>query len=127
MEILNLQGGVTTPTITFDPFTGILNILGRSLPENSVEYYQPLIKLLEEYYLDPNKETQINIRLEYLNTSSTRCILDIFKKIERIHLSGATSAIINWFYEEDDPALLETGEDYKQYIKIPFNIIPESE
>ncbi len=123
MEILNIISSITTPSISFNPNTGIINIKGRSIPENAVGYYSPLLALLDEYSAQPVKETVLNIQLEYINTASTRVILDLLKKAEALHVSGATSVVINWYYEEDDPDLLETGEDYIEYIKIPFNLI----
>ena len=33
------------------------------------------------------------------------------------------NCIINWYYEEDDEAILSLGEHFKSTIKIPFNLI----
>jgi hypothetical protein len=63
----------------------------------------------------------VNIQLEYFNTSSSKCILDVFKKLEAIYKSG-NEVVINWFYEEDDEDMLEAGEDYQSIIKIPFKM-----
>jgi hypothetical protein len=30
---------------------------------------------------------------------------------------------VNWYYEEDDEAILSLGEHYKSSLKIPFNLI----
>ena len=64
----------------------------------------------------------MNIQLEYFNTSSSKCILDVFKKLEAIYKSG-NEVLINWFYEEDDEDMLEAGEDYQSIIKIPFKMV----
>ena len=66
----------------------------------------------------------MNIQLEYFNTSSSKCILDDFKKLET--LSG-TSITINWYYEEDDEDMLEAGEDYQALVDIPFKMIEVEE
>jgi len=66
--------------------------------------------------------TEVNVQLEYFNTSSSKCILDVFKKLEAIHKSG-NEVIINWYYEEDDEDMLEAGEDYESIIRIPFKMI----
>ncbi len=60
--------------------------------------------------------------LEYFNTSSSKCILDVFKKLEAIH-KGKNEVIINWYYEEDDEDMLEAGEDYESIIRVPFKMI----
>ncbi|MEX2379918.1 MAG: DUF1987 domain-containing protein [Vicingaceae bacterium] len=122
MEKLTIEGTPKTPTIKFDPENGKLLIQGRSIPENSIEFYKPLVDLLEDYTAVPKANTNVDIVLEYFNTSSSKCILDVFKKLEKIK-SGGSDVIINWHYEEDDEDMLEAGEDYQAIINIPFKMI----
>ncbi|MAC94693.1 MAG: nuclear pore complex subunit [Flavobacteriales bacterium] len=122
MEKLTIEGTPKTPTIKFDPETGKLLIQGRSIPENSIEFYKPLVDLLDEYNDTPKESTKVDIVLEYFNTSSSKCILDVFKKLEKIKSNGS-EVIINWHYEEDDEDMLEAGEDYQAIINIPFKMI----
>ena len=127
MEVLTIDGSPKTPTIKFDPENGVLEVKGRSIPENSIEFYKPLIDSLDKYSTGPKKETQVNIQLEYFNTSSSKCILDVFKKLEAIHKSGGSSIVINWFYEEDDEDMLEAGEDHQAIINVPFKMVMVNE
>lgn len=122
MEPLIIEGTPKTPTVKFDAETGVIEIKGRSIPENSVEFYKPLVDWLEEYKANPAPKTQVNIQLEYFNTSSSKCILDVFKKLEAIH-KAKNDVEINWYYEEDDEDMLEAGEDYESIIRIPFKMI----
>jgi len=122
MEPINIEGTPKTPTIRFDEEQGVLEIKGRSIPENSIEFYKPLVDWLEAYAGEPLKKTQVNIQLEYFNTSSSKCILDVFKKLEAIHKSKH-DVVINWYYEEDDEDMLEAGEDYESIIRVPFKMI----
>ncbi|PCJ22973.1 MAG: nuclear pore complex subunit [Flavobacteriales bacterium] len=126
MADLNLEGSPKTPTIEFNSGDGYLLIRGRSIPENSIEFYKPLIEALENYSNSPQSDTKVDIQLEYFNTSSSKCILDVFKKLEAIN-SGSSEVIINWHYEEDDEDMLEAGEDYQAIIKIPFKMIEVEE
>ena len=112
-----------TPHINFDPTAGVFEIKGKSVPENSVIYYKSLFDWVDLYVQNPAKSTTLNIQLDYFNTSSAKCIVDLFKKIELIHKNGKGEAIINWHYNEPDEDMLEAGEDYKSIIKIPFNLI----
>lgn len=123
MENLNIEGTAKTPTIKFDPNSGLVEIKGRSIPENSIEFYKPLIDSLEKYSFKPQTNTTVNIQLEYFNTSSSKCILDVFKKLESINKSGNSKVIINWHYEEDDEDMSEAGEDYQAIINVPFNMV----
>jgi hypothetical protein len=124
MENLMLEGTPKTPTVSFNKEAGVLEIKGRSIPENSIEFYKPLLDWIGDYGSSAKPETHINIKLEYFNTSSSKCILDVFKKLET--LSG-TQMTINWYYEEDDEDMLEAGEDYQAIISIPFKMIQVEE
>ena len=66
--------------------------------------------------------TVLHIQLEYFNTSSSKCILDLFKKLEVVRTTG-NEVVVNWHYEEDDEDMLEAGEDYQAIINIPFKMI----
>jgi hypothetical protein len=122
MEALLIDGTQKTPTVQFDPTKGVLEIKGRSIPENSIEFYKPLVDWLEEYSSSPTNKTIVNVHLEYFNTSSSKCILDVFKKLETLHKSN-NDVQINWYYEEDDEDMLEAGEDYESIIRVPFKMI----
>jgi len=123
MNNLNLEGTAKTPTINFNT-NGELLIKGRSIPENSVEFYKPVIDWLSEYNNSPQAETKVKVQLEYFNTSSSKCILDIFKKLESLE---NTNLSIAWYYEEDDEDMLEAGEDYMAIISIEFEMIEVEE
>ncbi|MBK7668674.1 MAG: DUF1987 domain-containing protein [Sphingobacteriaceae bacterium] len=126
MEKYSIDGTPKTPTISFDLGSGLLEIKGRSIPENSIEFYKPLVDALDKYAGSPKSATNVNIQLEYFNTSSSKCILDVFKKLENINKNGS-AVIINWHYEEDDEDMLEAGEDYQAIINVPFKMVQVSE
>lgn len=90
---------------------------GRSIPENSIEFYRPLFEWLDDYVKIPSDKTIFDIKLEYFNTSSSKCLVEIFRRLERITSNGV---VINWFYEEDDEDMQESGEDFKEIIDIPI-------
>ena len=127
MNPIKKQGTPKTPTITFDAETGKIEMKGRSIPENAIDFYKPLVDWLDEYAATAAEVTEANIQLEYFNTSSSKCILDVFKKLEVIHKKDGFEVIINWYYEEDDEDMLEAGEDYQSILKIPFKMIEMEE
>ncbi|HZJ74940.1 MAG TPA: DUF1987 domain-containing protein [Perlabentimonas sp.] len=122
MELINIEGTPKTPTVNMNPETGVVGIKGRSIPENSIEFYKPIVDWLEEYSKSPQPKTVVNMQLEYFNTSSSKCILDVFKKFENLKKDNK-DVVINWYYEEDDEDMLEAGEDYESIIKVPFKMI----
>ncbi|MEJ6680954.1 MAG: DUF1987 domain-containing protein [Flavobacteriales bacterium] len=123
MESIKLKGTPKTPTVEFSSENGVLLLKGRSIPENSIEFYKPLINWTENYSASAPSKTVLNVQLEYFNTSSSKCLLDIFKKLERID----NPVTINWYYEEDDEDMLEAGEDYDAIIDITFKMIEVEE
>lgn len=122
MELISIGGTPKTPTVNMNPQTGVIEIKGRSIPENSIEFYKPIVDWLEEYSKNAVAKTVVNVQLEYFNTSSSKCILDVFKKLEALN-KGLSNVVINWYYEEDDEDMLEAGEDYESIIKVPFKMI----
>ena len=111
-----------TPFVNFDSVTGNFELKGKSIPENSAAFYKPMFDWLDAYVQNPVPKTQLNIQLDYFNTSSSKFIVDLFRKLELIIKNGKGEAIINWLYDENDDDMLEAGEDYKSIIKMPFNI-----
>lgn len=126
MGKISIEGTSKTPTVLFDSENGVMELKGRSIPENSIEFYKPIVECLDGYADAPKSKTSVNIQLEYFNTSSSKCILDLFKKLEAIH-KGGNEVVINWHYEEDDEDMLEAGEDYQAIIKVPFKMIEVEE
>ena len=112
-----------TPLINFDGVTGNFEIKGRSIPDNSLKFYEPLLAWLDNYVQNPAPRTNLNLQLDYLNTNSTKCIADMLRKLEQISINQKGKIIINWLYEEGDDGILAVGEEYKSIIKIPFNLI----
>ncbi len=126
MDSIFIEGTPKTPNINFDNDKGSLLLKGRSIPENSIEFYKPLVDWLEAYSSSPKPKTVCDVQLEYFNTSSSKCLLDLFKKMEFMSKSG-NEIIINWYYEEDDEDMLEAGEDYQSIINVPFKMIEMEE
>ena len=120
MEKVFIEPTRTTPLVKFDPDAGILEMKGRSSPENSIEFYQKILDNLEEFASSGGPEFTANIAFEYFNTSSSKCLFDVFKRISKIESSGK-KININWYYEEGDEDMMEAGEDYSDLLDLDFN------
>lgn len=126
MENLVIDGTAKTPTVNFDKGSGVLVLQGRSIPENSIDFFKPLNEWVDTYSVAPQPITTVDVRLEYFNTSSSKCILDFFKKLEALNGKG-TDVKVNWYFEEDDEDMEEAGEDYQAIISLPFQMIEVEE
>jgi len=124
MENLIISKTNYTPDINFDVNTGILNISGKSYPENTFEFYAPITSWIAEYVKSTSNEKLVfNFELTYLNSSSLKSYFDILDILEEAHNKGS-SIEINWIYESDDDIIEETGEDFKEdFESLVFNLI----
>lgn len=129
MEKYSVEATQNTPTIKFDFVTGELNISGRSIPENSIEFYNPLFSAIDTYLSNPNRKnaTILNIQLEYYNSSSSACLLSVFKKLEKFNKGAGLPVNVNWMYEENDEDILAAGKNFEGMVDLPFQMIQVSE
>jgi 2-hydroxy-3-keto-5-methylthiopentenyl-1-phosphate phosphatase len=108
------------PGIVYFPDTNILELVGRSIPENP----ELIFKRLDEWittHFEKNKELNVDIKLEYINSGSSKYLYEILKRLTGFGRSGS-KVIIRWLYEEDDEAMLELGEHYRDTAGIPLQI-----
>jgi hypothetical protein len=122
MVALTIEGTQKTPEIKFNPVQGLLEISGRSNPENSKQFFQPLFDSLEAYSQNPLPKTTLNVKLEHFNTSSSKCLMDVFKRMKML-TKKEKEIEINWFYEVDDEDIMEAGETYEVMTGLKFNLI----
>ena len=118
MSTIQLEGTAKTPQVAFHDSPLSMEISGRSIPENSIAFYTPLLEWVDQY-LKVGGTVDVSIRLEYFNTSSSKCLMDLLKRVEQ----SAAEATVLWYYEEDDEDMLEAGEDYDAIIDMPFRLI----
>jgi hypothetical protein len=99
---------------------------GRSLPENTVKFFEPVMKWLEEYKKNPANETYVDMNFIYFNTSSAKIILEVLHKFDEIRKTGNNVKII-WHYMEEDYDIKEAGEEYESMVDLPFEYVEHSE
>ena len=121
MEALKIEGEEKTPTIIFEP-DGSLLLKGRSIPENTVAFYEPVFNWLKEFGNNPAQNIILTVQLEYFNTSSSKCLLDIFRALEDLKSKSKNEVKIIWNYEEDDEDIMEAGEDYQSIVDLEFEL-----
>lgn len=123
MNILTLAQTNKTPEVLFDPAQNYFLIKGRSIPENSTEFYHPVMEWLDKFAAsEVEAPVTVEVKLEYFNTSSSKCLVDIFRKLEKMHLKGQPVAV-NWYYDEQDEDMKEAGEDFMGIMKLPIMMI----
>jgi hypothetical protein len=122
MEPLIIYEGQSTPKIVLDKANEKFEIAGNSLPEDVLGFYSPVFNWFEEYIKQPNRQTELHIKLMYFNSSSSKAILDILNMLEEVAVKGFGVEIF-WYYLEIDEDMLETGKEFEGMLKLPFQFI----
>ncbi len=122
MTPLVIPGTDDTPTINFDNSKGIFEISGRSLPEEVINFYSPIIDWVENYSMQPNDTTVLKLKLFYFNSASQRYLLEVLNSFEKI-IERGREITVEWYYHEEDEEMRESGEEYGDLVQIPFKLI----
>lgn len=125
MDNFVLENTKSTPYIGFYMDEKKLIFKGESYPENAYGFYEPIYKLIEEYFNDFEVLT-VDFKLSYINTSSIKCLIILFDKLNANYGNGK-DITINWYYDEDNGFDYDMGQDFKMDIDIPFNFISISD
>jgi hypothetical protein len=125
MEILKIESTEDSPQIVLDRESNILEISGRSLPEDVNTFYEPTMSWIEEYAKDPLDVTVFSFKFTYFNTASSKIILDILTRFEEMIEEGH-EVMVRWHYPEEDEDMMEAGEEYSEMVDVPFEMISYS-
>lgn len=132
MSTLKIDKTDSSVGVILNSETHELSFIGESRPENVRAFFLPIIdwitaygreltdKLATENQIDCNATFQ----LEYFNSSSAKCIVDILLALQKIRsISPKIKLSINWKYEQDDDDLLEAGQEFVRLTGIDMNFI----
>ncbi|MCK4920523.1 MAG: DUF1987 domain-containing protein [Bacteroidales bacterium] len=122
MDPIYIKETDSSPSVILDKGNKTFLLSGKSLPENVITFYDPVIKWLEKYAKDPLEKTTFEIILDYFNTASSKLLLDIFNILEEIQKNGS-EVEINWHYADYDEEMMEAGIEYSEMVEVKFNQI----
>jgi len=105
---------------------GRLKMEGRSVLNDPKPFFQPLFSWVDEYIARNPGSTRIDLRFEYINTSSTKWLYEILKTIKQ-KKAFQDDLQINWYYESGDEDMYELGEILKSLMTASFHLIETPE
>ena len=108
------------PGIVFYPETKLLDLSGRSIPENPEMIFRRFDEWIADYF-ETNDTLTVSIFLEYINSGSSKYLYEILRNLTKYKMSGMAVRLI-WKYEEDDEAMLDLGEHYRDSAGIPLEV-----
>lgn len=126
METLKIEGTKSTPEIEFDRASGVLQMSGESYPENSFEFYKPVLSWVSRFIATHKGPVTLNTHVSYLNTGSTKCMMDILDMLEDFFVNGG-QVTVNWYCDEENERAVENAEEFREEVTMPFNIIAVGE
>ena len=111
-----------TPEFIIDYKEGLIRIKGKSIPEDSNKFYEPILEKLNWYVENAPARTRVTVHFDYFNTTSSKYVLKIFRCFEDIYKKHKDITIF-WYYEADDLDMKYCGEDYKSILNVPFKLV----
>jgi len=126
MQNLTIEATKYTPEISLDGERGLMSMVGKSYPENTFDFYKPVMAWVESYFASNAREKSvINMEIIYFNSSSSKLFFDFFDLIEEA--SEEHGVEINWIYDEENESALEAGEDFKEdFEALTFNLVAKA-
>lgn len=121
MENLFIQETTYTPRIDFKS-TGQLSITGKSLPEDTSVFYEPIIKWVANSNLE---NLSITVRLDYMNSSSAHYISKLLLTAKNNPF--LTSCNVDWYYETDDEDSYDFGKELEYLTDFTFSFYQYAE
>lgn len=114
----------SSPEVNFDAASGVLRLTGESYPENSFEFYGPLLAWVQNYLESATTSVRLVLQLSYINTGTVKSLLDLFDQMEEAAGKGR-DVRISWHYDPGNERALETGEEFAEDLKVPFELVGE--
>jgi len=110
MENLIIEETKYTPAISLDT-NGIVALTGKSYPENTFDFYKPMMTWMEEYFeATSNELTTVNIEITYFNSSSSKLFFDFFDLLDEN--KDDHGILVNWIFDDENESAEEAGEDF---------------
>jgi len=111
MENLYIPATQYTPEIKLDAKNALIEIRGKSYPENTFEFYAPVMQWLEEYLRCCLKDKlTVNMEIIYFNSSSSKLFFDLFDMLDEV--KDKADITVNWIFDAENESAEEAGEDF---------------
>lgn len=125
MTPIDIAATESTPAVRYDPAAAVLRIEGESFPEDVVAFYGPVVEWLRDHLAARPPALVVQLAFRYLNTSSTKAVLDLLLLLDEHHRSGA-AVTVQWHYDPAIEVMREAGEELGEDLALPFRLAPLS-
>jgi hypothetical protein len=101
---------------------GLIQFKGRAIIEDPIAKFSPVFNWIKSYKPNEASTTTVNFYIEYLNSTSSKCVMDVLFMLDSLVDKGHPISV-NWYYEAEDEDMLEVGIHLKENLKMPFEFI----
>ncbi|HCM60187.1 MAG TPA: hypothetical protein DIS74_07425 [Bacteroidales bacterium] len=117
LDIIKIEPTRVTPQVLF--LEGHLEIRGRSISENSTDFFRPLEDWVAAYVEQTEVRTRVVLAFDFINTASTKWVYAIVKRLAQ-YRNVHEMVSIEWYYEKGDEDQYELGQIIHSFIDCPF-------
>jgi hypothetical protein len=110
LQSIYIEATENSPEVVLNYESKLIELSGKSYPENTFEFYEPILEWLRDYF-SYQTETTVNIKLTYFNSATTQILFDILDIMQESDYSYLN---ISWYYDSKDEHGMEDYEDYSE-------------
>ena len=118
MRDLMIEPTKKTPGV--DLSNGVLLFYGRSIIDNTRDFYEPIYAWVCEYLEDPSEITVVTLKLEYIDAPSVKSILNLLMLLKEVN-NRELLFMVNWYYAYGDLELLQLGTIFQERLEMEFD------
>lgn len=118
-ERMKIEATRHTPLIEWQTLGSkiFIRVDGVSIPENAYAFFRPFEEFINAIDTEQVKEAEIILRLEYMNSLSSKAFLDY---VRQLHVTKQLQMQVIWEYYDDDEEMREYGDTFSEIVRIPF-------
>ena len=127
VERISIQGTRSSPEVECDPATKTLRLAGESYPENTFDFYKPLVVWLEDVLAENeggSDPVTLDVALAYLNTGSIKSLMDMLDRMDEAHEAGTAVSVV-WRCDAENERVVELAEELLEDLSLPYEIKTE--
>jgi hypothetical protein len=124
-EPVQIEATRSSPEVVCDPAGPSIRLAGESYPENTFEFYRPILAWLDAVLDAEDTGTLVpDIRLSYLNTGSIKSMMDMLDRLDEAHGEGRAVSVV-WRCDSENERIVELAEELLEDVSLPYEIVTE--
>jgi hypothetical protein len=118
----------STPEVSFKAEQGVVEIKGVSIPEDTDQFYLPLLDKIEAHIrTKPKGLFRLVLRFIYINTGTSASVAKTLRALEVLTVETERDIRIEWHYEKGDEDMKELGDYFESFTSLSFEKVPCNE